>query len=328
MRVNLDHPARGAVVRWLAPILALTLWASDAIESLRLAALDRIRRIHPLRRRALFHGAVIGGSLGFLYLLLRGTDPFAWDACSYWMVDLASPYDNAWLLTPETCGFFNYSPAAALLFAPLGWLPWPVFALGWTGLLLLALFWMGGRAALFMLAFPPIAGEIWTGNIHLLLAAAMVIGFRYPAAWAFVLLTKVTPGVGLVWFLVRREWRSLAIALGATVAVVAATWLVLPQQWSTWLGLLQANSGTVPELVPLWLRIGIAGLIIAWGASKNAPWTVPLGATIAVPVIYLISFAMLAACWPLRHGLPGHVKPAAAAAEPAVASQDALLGRS
>ena len=48
------------------------------------------------------------------------------------------------------------------------------------------------------------------------MAAAIALGFRYPAAWSFLLLTKVTPGIGLVWFAVRREWRPLAIALGFT----------------------------------------------------------------------------------------------------------------
>ena len=50
--------------------------------------------------------------------------------------------------------------------------------------------------------------ELAGGNISLLLAVAIVVGFRWPAAWAFVLLTKVTPGIGLLWFVVRREWRS------------------------------------------------------------------------------------------------------------------------
>jgi len=43
-----------------------------------------------------------------------------------------------------------------------------------------------------------------------LLAVAIAVGFRYPAAWALVLITKVTPGIGLVWFAVRREWCPLA----------------------------------------------------------------------------------------------------------------------
>ena len=52
------------------------------------------------------------------------------------------------------------------------------------------------------------------------IAAAIVIGFRWPAAWSLVLLTKITPGIGLLWFAVRREWRSLAIALGAVIMIV------------------------------------------------------------------------------------------------------------
>ncbi len=78
--------------------------------------------------------------------------------------------------------------------------------------------------------------ELWGGNITLLIALAVVAGFRWPAAWAFVLLTKVTPGVGLLWFAVRREWRSLAMALGATLAVVAVSSLVAPGLWRDWVG--------------------------------------------------------------------------------------------
>ena len=44
--------------------------------------------------------------------------------------------------------------------------------------------------------------ELSGGNIRLLGVAA-VIGFRRPP-WSFVILTKVTPGIGLLWFVVRR----------------------------------------------------------------------------------------------------------------------------
>ncbi len=50
-----------------------------------------------------------------------------------------------------------------------------------------------------------------------------MIGFRYPAAWSLILLTKITPGIGLLWFAVRREWRALAIALGATAAIASVS---------------------------------------------------------------------------------------------------------
>ena len=92
--------------------------------------------------------------------------------------------------------------------------------------------WLGGRWALAWLVFLPVLIELYHGNIHLLLAAAIVLGFRHPWTWSFVLLTKVTPGVGLAWFAVRREWRALAIALGVTGAIVAVSWLTDPTSWS------------------------------------------------------------------------------------------------
>ena len=41
------------------------------------------------------------------------------------------------------------------------------------------------RPDLTLLAFPPVAIELYHGNIHLLIAVAIVLGFRFPAAWAF-----------------------------------------------------------------------------------------------------------------------------------------------
>ena len=71
--------------------------------------------------------------------------------------------------------------------------------------------------ALAWLAFFPVASELYHGNIDLILAAAIVAGFRWPVAWAVVLHTKLTPGIGLLWFAVRREWRPLLIAGAATI---------------------------------------------------------------------------------------------------------------
>ena len=110
------------------------------------------------------------------------------------------------------------STAMRRVFAPLlelfSRLDWSTFAVLWLALLVATSMWLAGRWWLLALAFPPLIFEFYMGNIHLLLAAAIVIGFRYPVTWSFVLLTKVTPGVGLLWFAVRREWRSLAIAVG------------------------------------------------------------------------------------------------------------------
>ena len=88
------------------------------------------------------------------------------------------------------------------LFGPFGLFGWSSFLWVWTALLIGNLVWLGGRGVrvLWLLALPPVALELYHGNIHLWIAAAIVLGFRYPWTWAFVLLTKVTPGVALVWF--------------------------------------------------------------------------------------------------------------------------------
>ncbi len=119
------------------------------------------------------------------------------------------------------------------------------------------------RYALVLLGlFPPAILELINGNIHLLLAAAIALGFRYPWTWSFVLLTKITPGIGLVWFGVRREWRQLGIALGATAAIAAVSFAIAPWMWQEWIDLLVAEAGkpAAPKAIPipLTLRLPIA----------------------------------------------------------------------
>ena len=135
------------------------------------------------------------------------------DAYCYWFPTLADPYARSDWTDPIA---YVYSPAFLQLLAAD-----PASCRGRRT-------WRSGRrscsAAVFVLtgrrwfAVGVVLGlmELAGGNIHLLLAAAMVLGFRWPATWALVLLTKITPGIGLLWFVVRREWRQLAIALGAT----------------------------------------------------------------------------------------------------------------
>jgi len=254
-------------------------------------------------RRTLFHGLVLAGLIVGAYILLIAAPTkgvFGVDAIAYWRVDLADPYRYPWI----PLLFFPYSPAIAALFTPLAQLPWPVFAVIWWSLLVGALVWLGRRDVLILAAFPPVAISLSDGNIHLLLAVALVVGMRYPAAWAFVLLTKVTPGIGLLWFVARREWRSLAVALGATAVVVAVTAVFLPSQWLGWLAMLRDSTGITPMWpalpVPLWLRLPVAAGIVWWGARRSALWTVPLAATLALPALWLGGLAMLVACWPLR----------------------------
>jgi hypothetical protein len=125
--------------------------------------------------------------------------------------------------------------------------------------------------------------------VHLLMAAAIAIGFRHPWAWSFVLLTKVTPGIGLLWFALRREWRALAIAVGATIGVSAVSIVVAPGLWRGWLEVLVANAAQPSDLSippPLVIRLPVAVLVVAWGALTDRPWTVPVAAMLALPILW------------------------------------------
>jgi hypothetical protein len=142
-----------------------------------------------------------------------------------------------------------------------------------------------------------IAGDIAMGNIHVLFGAVAVFGLRWPVLWSFVLLSKVTPGVGLVWFLARREWRNLAIALGATVAVAAVSFVLRPGDWFAWirhLSVMAVDPYPGPQVpVPLWIRVTTGAALVWWGARTDRRWTVPLAVGWCIPIPY----ATMTAAW-------------------------------
>ena len=244
-------------------------------------------------------------ALAVAFLLLRLFQFPPWDqsvdAYAYWSTAHGPMFDGA---SAGVIGAYVYSPAFAQLLAPVTWLPWAVFVTGWTALNLGIVWWLLGRWSLPAMLFLPIPFEIVSGNVHLLYAAVIVIGFRWSAAWALPLLTKVTPGVGLVWFLVRREWRALAIALGVTAAIAAISFVLDMDGWRTWLSIATGSSST-PETVgwflpvSLLVRFPIAVLVAAAAGLSGRAWLLPIAVTLAMPVVWVNSLAVLAACVPL-----------------------------
>lgn len=270
----------------------------------RLRALAR-SALTPNRARALRHGLLLAG-LGWglvpaVIFALTMPHALGYDALSYWSVDLAHLYRGR----IGDAGWFPYSPALAMVASVLGVLPWPLFLGLWLALLLAIVFWLGGRHTIWLLAFPPVAVEVCYGNINLLLAAAIVLGFRYPVAWAFVLLSKVTPGVALLWFAVRREWRPLGIALGVALVLAAASFAAAPHLWLEWREVLAASSAAAPDAplnAPLLLRLPLAAALVVWGARTDRAWTVPVAATLAMPVLWVAALSTLSAVVPLVLG--------------------------
>ena len=164
------------------------------------------------------------------------TEPFsgklvtAQDARSYYGLNLADLY--AGRTNWNTIGAYPYSPAFAQLVYPLNLLPWPMFVAAWTAILIGAVYLLTGPELL-LLGLALGAMEIAGGNISLLLTLAIVAGFRWPWTWAFVLLTKITPGR-----------RAAVVRAAARVAaardrprgdggVVAVSFLLMPGAWRT-----------------------------------------------------------------------------------------------
>lgn len=253
-------------------------------------------------------GAIAGFVvLGLIWLsAIALAEPFVWgalgtghDARPYWEAAMRDPYARS------VVGAWNsylYSPAFLQLLGPLRSLPWAEFLGGWEAILLVATAALAGPVLLAPVALL-VMPELWGGNVTLLIALAVVAGFRWPATWSFILLTKVTPGVGLLWFAVRREWWSLATALGATLAVVAISTVVAPGLWRDWIDLLLWNvgrpitSGSIP--VPLVIRFPIAVVLLVWGGLTDRRWVVPVACLLALPVIWYGSLSLLAGVIPL-----------------------------
>ncbi|MGH2482945.1 MAG: glycosyltransferase family 87 protein [Candidatus Limnocylindria bacterium] len=222
------------------------------------------------------------------------------DAEAYWGFDLATLYQGVQLGDQDA---FLYSPVVAWLFAPFSNVPFEVFYALLAAVNLAALVWLlGPELGALSILLTPISNEVARGNIHLLLAVAIVMGFRYPASWAWVLLTKVTPGVGLLWFAFRRQWRQLGTALAVTAAIVAISFVIDPDLWLHWFRMLASNVGTTrPSVleVPVLPRLAVAAGLVALGASRNRPAIVPVAAMLALPSIWVNSLALLVAVIPL-----------------------------
>jgi Glycosyltransferase family 87 len=258
-------------------------------------AFRRARLLTELDRTAIRAGYLVGVAV-FLLVFLRPLTGGWRDASAYYSLGLADPYGSDY-----SAGGVRYAPPFFQATEPLRSLSWPEFLFLWTAAQLTALWIVAGPIAAALLVVPIVAFEAWFSNINLLLALAITFGFRWPGLWSVVLLTKITPGVGLVWFAVRREWRSLGIALGVTLGIVVLSVWVSPGLWATWLGALTsaAPPDRVADVVPLPVRVALGAVVVGAGGLTDRPWTVPLGAAIAMPVLWPVALAVLVAVIPL-----------------------------
>jgi hypothetical protein len=235
--------------------------------------------------------------LGLITLAtIYGAGGPGYDFMAYWAVDPSAPYE-----TTLGLGAFHYAPPFVILAAPLSQLPFDLAYALWTTIMVTLLVWMTRSWALAWCAFPPVASELFHGNIHIALAALIVVGIRYSPALGIVGLAKLTTGVAMLWPVFRRDWRGVIETSAVILAIVAASVLLQGTEiWVAWFDHLSARAETTHIGgalidVPLTLRLPVAVGLLAWGAVSDRRWTLPLAVTLSVPLLWAHSFAILVA---------------------------------
>lgn len=207
---------------------------------------------------------------------------FGFDSHAYW---LAARSEHPYLAAPGEQNAYLYSPFFLQIINPLTRLPSREFSLVWMTIEASCLVWLTQslrwrwRLPLLMLC----ALEVVLGNIVGLLGVMMVVGMKRPGAWAFALLTKVTPGiVGVIWFAARGEWRSVMRLSAWTAGLVLISWSLSPQLWGEWMQFLTNTSDGESGTVRL-TRMVAGAVVVGIGARRGAVWTIPLGVLITMP---------------------------------------------
>ena len=266
-------------------------------------------------------GLVALAALGAVLLLSVAT--LRWgglqDEHAYWLAAqrLAAGqalYDPS--ADPATPYAYWYPPVLAQVLAPFtGFVPDLAFSLAWTVLLVACLFYLADRrllVALAMVAFVPIAVELWFRNVHLLIAALAVLALRrWPLAWVPAAALKITPVIGVAYLVAARRYRAAALVAVVGLAVLSLSVLVSPGAWSQFVDVALARGGSSGASllpVPFPIRFAVAlGLALA-GGRIGGRWGESLlvvGLLIGNPTLFTTSLSLLAALVPIWHRTDG-----------------------
>jgi hypothetical protein len=218
------------------------------------------------------------------------------DAYGYWLAAQPSvePYGRAWSL--ET-GAYPYPPPFVQTITPLAAaLDWPAFHAIWTAGLMLGVLWLAGPLLGVLLLVPLRGWPVWEsviwGNVEVPMTIALIAALRWPAGWSFLALSKVTPAVGMLWHVGRGEWRKLFVGAAIIGALCLASYVASPNLWGDWIRYLSESAYRQPYAAPLWLRVGLAAVLVVLGGRTNRTWTLPVAVVVAHPAVWLNSLAI------------------------------------
>jgi Glycosyltransferase family 87 len=266
------------------------------------------RRYPPI---ALVVLAVIG--LTIIFVVAQRSWAGSQDEHAYWLgaqrlLNSQPLYDpSATSVTPYA--YWYPPPLAQALIPVAALLPSRAFDIGWIGLQLICLLWIARwrpLVALALIVFLPIAVELSYSNVHLVLAALIVLGLRrWPWAFAIGAAIKLAPGLGILYLLLRRRWRDAGIAIAVGLAILVISVAIGPSAWSGFIATVQARgpgdiSGLLP--IPYFVRLIVAVAVTVVAGLIRPRIGEPLlvvAITIALPTLWLDAFATLVAILPI-----------------------------
>jgi alpha-1,2-mannosyltransferase len=227
-------------------------------------------------------------------------------AVRYWLHDGG----NLYAFRYRGSGFgFTYPPFAALIFSPLGVLPWPVVVMVSvvvnSGAVLLLVRWFGvpllrrhswplvtGCALTFcaLLVFEPVQATFGLGQINLLLLVLVCFDQRILRGnrWAGIGIgiaaaIKLTPAVFIGYLLVSRKYRAALVATGTAVAVTLLSWIAASDPSSQFWTSSLWDTGRVGQLAAL-PNQSLRGVVARLGIATT--WW--LAAAVLVMAIWLV----------------------------------------
>ena len=163
---------------------------------------------------------------------------------------------------------------------------------------LAAVGWIGGKWAFLLLFFPPVWWDLSSGNVNTVIGACIAASVTRGGWLVIPALTKVTPAITGLWYLVRRDRERLEEAAIWILGLTIGTFALAPGVWFRWADALLSNGVgyigpgyfTIP--IPLLPRLVVAMLLVIWAAKKDRPRLLPIAGMLAVPVLWWSAIAI------------------------------------
>jgi hypothetical protein len=190
-------------------------------------------------------------------------------------------------MNPSGLLVFIYGPPWAILWAPISLLPLELVCALVLAAQVLALRYVAGSwvAAGLYCWLPVVSGELTTGNVDLLMAAAILAGIR-GRTWPVVLFAfaKIAPAFVLI-RASPRGWKQ-AIATGFVLVALTLPWLEL---WPQWVALMLAVPPGIESVVPVLVRIPLA--LVLGGIPR--PWALAAAAGLLTPSFHAHTWVVM-----------------------------------